>query len=197
MKVGLFFGSFNPIHAGHLMIARYWLNETDLEEIWLIVSPHNPHKPAEALAPVEHRLEMARLSVAGDETLKVSEVELHLSRPSYTIHTLEHLRQSYSSVEWVLLLGADAAAGLPTWKEGPRILNEWAIWVYPRRGAALENVPDAPLLRKFPEAPRIDLTATQIRTYVSTGKSIRYLVPPSVERYIYEKGLYASSVLAS
>ncbi|MCX8112464.1 MAG: nicotinate (nicotinamide) nucleotide adenylyltransferase [Bacteroidia bacterium] len=192
MKVGLFFGSFNPMHMGHLLLARYWLNETDLQQIWFVVSPQNPHKAAESLASIEHRLAMARLSVAEEPACQVSDVELHLPLPSYTIQTLHFLRSAYPQMRWVILLGADTAASLPTWREGERLLREWSIWVYPRRGTSWEDIPEGPFMRKFPEAPRIDLSANQIRAYIGAGKSIRYLVPPAVERYIYEKRLYAS-----
>lgn len=197
MKVGLLFGSFNPPHMGHLILARYWLNETDLTQIWLVVSPQNPHKSPHDLAPVEARLAMTRLAVEGDPALLVSDVELHLPRPSYTIHTLNFLRLAHPLVEWVVLLGADAARSLPTWREGARILSDWSIWVYPRPGTDMQAVPDAPHLRKFPEAPRIDLSATRIRAYCARKKSIRYLVPPPVEAYIQEHRLYADAPAAS
>ncbi|MCX7651252.1 MAG: nicotinate (nicotinamide) nucleotide adenylyltransferase [Bacteroidia bacterium] len=194
MKIGLFFGSFNPIHMGHLILARYWLNETDLSQIWFVVSPHNPHKSSGELASIEDRLVMARLAVANEPRIQVSDIELSLPRPSYTIQTLEQLKQSYSGAFWAILLGADTALGLPTWREGKRILSEWEIWVYPRQGVSLDKLPQAARLRTFPEAPRIDLSATQIRNYRAMQKSICYLVPSAVERYILEKGLYASSV---
>ncbi|MEN3040857.1 MAG: nicotinate (nicotinamide) nucleotide adenylyltransferase [Bacteroidia bacterium] len=197
MKVGLLFGSFNPIHMGHLILARYWLNETDLAQIWLIVSPHNPHKNVSELASVEDRLAMARLAVLDESHIQVSDIELSLPRPSYTIRTLEKLRQEYPQNSWVLLLGADAAQGLSTWREGERILSEWEIWVYPRRGISTEALPQASRLRLFAEAPRIDLSATQIRTYQAMQKPIRYLVPPLVESYILEKKLYASPFVSS
>lgn len=195
MRVGLLFGSFNPLHMGHLILARYWLNETDLSQLWLIVSPQNPHKSPTELAPVEHRLQMVALSIRDDPALHVSDVELHLPRPSYTIQTLNFLRVAYPMAEWVILLGADAARHLLTWREGERILSEWPIWVYPRRGTDWGDLPSSPMLRSFPEAPRIDISATQIRSYCAQRKSIRYLVPPTVEAYIREHRLYASASL--
>lgn len=190
MRVGLLFGSFNPLHYGHLIVARYWLNETDLEQIWLVVSPHNPHKAPEALAPEKARLEMARLATEGDSSVQVSDIEFGLPRPSYTIATLRALRAQEPSWQWVVLLGADAAKGLLSWKEGESILQEWPVWVYPRRGAEPAEVPKYPNVRFFPQAPRIDLSATQVRQYVREGRSIRYLVPPSVEAYIYAHDFY-------
>ncbi|MEN2992242.1 MAG: nicotinate (nicotinamide) nucleotide adenylyltransferase [Bacteroidia bacterium] len=190
MKVGLFFGSFNPLHWGHLIVARYWLNETDLDQLWLVVSPYNPHKRPEELAPVQHRLAMARAAVADEAALHVSAVELDLPQPSYTIRTLHYLRAAQPSWQWILLLGADAAAALPTWKEGEAILAEWEIWVYPRRGTSEGALPTAPRLYFFAQAPLIELSATQIRHYRRQGKSIRYLVPPAVEAYILQHALY-------
>lgn len=192
MKVGLFFGSFNPVHLGHLAVVRYWLNETDLEEVWLVVSPHNPHKPLTDLAPAEDRLRMVELALQGDPFVRACRVEFRLPRPSYTIQTLEHLAETCPDHTFVLLLGADAAAGLPTWKESKRLLTEWPIWVYPRKGDSEENLPVSPQLRFFPEAPRIDLSATQIRKYLREGRSIRYWVPSAVEAYIYARGLYGA-----
>lgn len=192
MRVGLLFGSFNPVHLGHLILARYWLNETALEKIWLVVSPQNPHKSTENLAPVEARLAMAHLATEGDPAVAVSEVELGLPRPSYTVRTLEVLERQRPDWEWILLVGADSAATLPTWKEGEVLLRRWPIWVYPRKGTPLETIPAGTKLQTFPQAPRIDLSATQIRRYVREGRSIRYLVPPSVEAYIHTHGLYGA-----
>jgi len=192
VKVGLLFGSFNPVHLGHLAVVRYWLNETDLDQVWLMVSPHNPHKRLADLAPAEDRLHMVELATQGDSYVHPSAVEFQLPRPSYTIQTLVHLRQAYPHHAFVLLLGADAAASLPTWKEGDRILREWPLWVYPRKGASEENLPASPQLRFFPEAPRIDLSATQIRKYLRESRSIRYWVPLAVEAYIYARGLYGT-----
>lgn len=190
MRVGLLFGSFNPIHVGHLVVARYWLNETDLSQIWLVVSPQNPHKRAESLAPIEERLTMARLATEGDPAIEVSDIELSLPRPSYTIRTLEALERQQADWEWILLVGSDAAATLPSWKEGETLLRRWPIWVYPRKDAPLEAVPAGAQIQIFSQAPRIDLSATQIRRYVQEGRSIRYLVPPPVEAYIHAQGLY-------
>jgi cytidyltransferase-like protein len=118
MMIGLFFGSFNPIHQGHLMVLRYWLNETPLHQIWLIVSPQNPHKSPEDLAPAQDRLVMTQLAIQSESRLHASDIEFFLPRPSYTIDTLRHLQTQYPTYEWCLLLGADTFATLPTWKEG-------------------------------------------------------------------------------
>ncbi|MCX7606022.1 MAG: nicotinate (nicotinamide) nucleotide adenylyltransferase [Bacteroidia bacterium] len=192
MKVGLFFGSFNPIHIGHLIVARYWLNETDLDQLWLIVSPHNPHKAAQELAPAPHRLAMARLAIQEDEQIHVSDIEFHLPTPSYTIHTLDRLQEQYPTHTWVLLFGSDTANTLPTWRDGTTLLQKWPIWVYPRGEGILHINPLPSHLQYFHEAPRVDLSATQVRKYIHQRRSIRFLVPIPVELYIREHGLYHS-----
>lgn len=190
MKVGIFPGSFNPIHMGHLILLRYWLNHTDLSQIWLVVSPQNPFKPAQELAPFAHRLAMARIAVAGESRLLASDIEARLPTPSYTIQLLEYLRSEYPTWEWILLLGADAACSLPAWREGMRILKEWTIWVYPRRNISPKELPRSSYLHFFERAPLIEVSATQVRQYLAAKLSIRYLVLPEVESYLYTHGLY-------
>ena len=191
MIVGIFFGSFNPIHYGHLMVLRYWLNETPLESIWLMVSPQNPHKSPEELAPAEDRLQMVRLAIAGEARLHASNIEFSLPRPSYTIQTLRYLQEHYPTHEWRILIGADAFATVPTWKEGNTLLDEYKFWIYPRHDCIPTYLPEKSTF--FAQAPRIDFSATQIRSYLRKGQSIRFLVPPAVEDYIYERGLYGAS----
>jgi nicotinate-nucleotide adenylyltransferase len=191
MMIGLFFGSFNPIHHGHLMVLRYWLNETPLDAIWLIVSPHNPHKSPADLAPAEDRLHMARLATAGEDRLHPSAVEFSLPRPSYTIDTLRHLCRAYPTYQWRLLMGTDTFANLPTWKESQTLLSQYTFWLYPRGDAHPYTLPDN--VTFFAQAPRIDLSATQVRTYLKNQKSIRFLVPEAVETYIYKRGLYGAA----
>jgi len=191
MMIGLFFGSFNPIHHGHLMVLRYWLNESPLDAIWLIISPHNPHKSPTDLAPAEDRLHMARLATAGEKRLHPSDVEFALPRPSYTIDTLRRLRHEYPTYEWRLLMGTDTFTTLPTWKESQTLLSAYTFWLYPRGNVHLPNLPDN--VKLFARAPRIDLSATQIRTYLKNRKSIRFLVPEAVEAYIYKRGLYGAA----
>jgi len=191
MTIGLFFGSFNPIHYGHLMVLRYWLNETPLDAVWLIVSPQNPHKLPGDLAPADDRLEMTRLAITGEARLYASDIEFSLPRPSYTIQTLRYLQEHHPNHEWCILIGADAFATVPTWKEGNTLLSQYTFWVYPRHDCVPTCLPENSTF--FAQAPRIDLSATQIRTYLKNNQSIRFLVPPAVEAYIYERGLYGAS----
>ena len=191
MTIGIFLGSFNPIHYGHLMVLRYWLNETSLSAIWLMVSPQNPHKSLEALAPECDRLQMVRLAIAGEARLYASDIEFFLPRPSYTIQTLRYLQAHYPTYEWRILIGADAFATIPTWKEGNTLLSEYTFWIYPRQGSTPAYLPERSVF--FSQAPRIDLSATQIRNYLKNRQSIRFLVPSEVENYIYEHGLYGTA----
>ena len=191
MTIGIFFGSFNPIHHGHLMVLRYWLNETPLDAIWLMVSPQNPHKSPEELAPADDRLQMTRLALAGENRLHASDIEFALPRPSYTIQTLRYLQEHYPAYEWRILTGADAFLTTPTWKDGSVLLSQYTFWIYPRHNCIPTHLPEKSVF--FAQAPRIDLSATQIRGYLKKHQSIRFLVPPAVEAYIYERGLYGAS----
>ena len=179
-RIGLLFGSFNPVHVGHLILAEHFATRTDLAEVWFVVSPHSPFKFAADLLPDAQRLQLVRLAIAGNPRLRAEDIEFSLPRPSYTIATLDALRQRHPSHEFVLLMGADNVPGLPRWQESARLLAEVDIYVYPRPGAVL------PDLAAFPRAhimaaPLLDISATYIRESLRTGKSIRYLVPAAVE----------------
>ena len=179
-RIGLLFGSFNPVHVGHLILAEHFATRTDLAEVWFVVSPHSPFKTVADLLPDAQRLEMVQLAIAGNPRLRAEDIEFSLPRPSYTIATLDALRQRHPSHEFVLLMGADNVPGLPRWLESVRLLAEVDIYVYPRPGTVL------PDLAAFPRAhivaaPLLDISATYIRESLSTGKSIRYLVPAAVE----------------
>ncbi len=180
-RVGLLFGSFNPVHTGHLILAEHFATRTDLAEVWLVVTPHNPFKAAPSLLPEAERLRLVRLAVADNPRLRAEDVEFGLPRPSYTIATLDILRQRHPGTGFVLLLGADNLLELPRWKDAARLLAETDIYVYPRPGAP------APELRTYPrvrllEAPLLDISSTYIRQCLQAGHSIRYLVPAVVEQ---------------
>ncbi|TPG67051.1 nicotinate (nicotinamide) nucleotide adenylyltransferase [Hymenobacter nivis] len=179
-RVGLLFGSFNPVHTGHLILAEHFATRTDLAEVWLVVTPHNPFKAASGLLPEAERLRWVALAVADNPRLRAEAVEFELPRPSYTIATLDALRLRHPATEFVLLMGADNLPGVPQWREAGRLLADTDIYVYPRPGAP------APALAAFPrvqvlEAPLLDISGTYIRQCLRAGHSIRYLVPPAVE----------------
>lgn len=179
-RVGLLFGSFNPVHTGHLILAEHCATRTDLAEVWLVVTPHNPFKAAAGLLPETERLRLVRLAVADNPRLRAEDIEFSLPRPSYTVATIDALRLRYPGVEFVLLMGADNLPGLPRWKDATRLLGEIDVYVYPRPGAprpAMGPFPRAQLLA----APLLDISATYIRESLRAGHSIRYLVPPAVE----------------
>jgi nicotinate-nucleotide adenylyltransferase len=179
-RIGLLFGSFNPVHTGHLILAEYFATRTDLAEVWLVVSPQSPFKVGDALLPEAQRLYLVEVAIAGNPRLRAEDIELSLPRPSYTIATLDALRQRYSSTEFVLLMGADNILGLPRWQEAARLLAEVDIYVYPRPGIPLPDLAAFPRARIM-QAPLLDISATYIRESLRLGHSIRYLVPAAVE----------------
>lgn len=185
----LYFGSFNPIHNGHLAVAQYALREGIADEVWLVVSPQNPHKQQADLAPEEVRLEMARRAVEGIEGVGVCDVEFKLPRPSYTIDTLDHLRNTHPDKEFALLGGGDVAATIHTWKDAERLLAENKIYIYPRGGNSHFGEPFV----LMPKAPRMEHSATQIRQLIEQGDANwEGLVPQAVVDEIKARGLYRS-----
>nr|WP_262904981.1 nicotinate (nicotinamide) nucleotide adenylyltransferase [Hymenobacter pini] len=185
----MLFGSFNPIHVGHLILANFMATQTDLDEVWLVVSPQSPFKVGQELLPESDRLLLVELAIAGNNRLRAVDIEFGLPKPSYTIATLDELRRQYPEQQFVLLMGGDNLPGLPRWKEADRLLSEYQVYVYPRPGTAL---PDVAHLSKIEvvEAPMLDISATFIRACVQQGKSIRYLVPDAVEQQIVTAGYW-------
>ena len=178
-RIGLLFGSFNPVHTGHLILAEYFATRTDLAEVWFVVSPHSPFKATADLLPAAERLRLVRLALAGNPRLRAEDIEFGLLRPSYTIATLDALRQRHPTHDFVLLMGADNLPGLPRWQESARLLAEVDIYVYPRPGTALPDLAAFPRVQVM-AAPLLDISATYIRESLRTGHSIRYLVPDAV-----------------
>jgi len=189
-NVGLFFGSFNPIHTGHLIIANYMANYTDLDEVWLIVSPHNPLKRKDTLANQFDRLEMVNLALESAENLRSSTVEFSLPQPSYTIDTLIYLTERNPAVNFALIIGSDNLVSFKKWKNHEIILRDYRIMVYPRPG-----YPSPPEFADHPsvtitDTPLMEFSSTFIRKAVKAGKSIRYFVPDKVLEFIESKGLF-------
>lgn len=189
MKVGLFFGSFNPVHLGHLIIANVMAENTDLKKVWFVVSPHNPHKSSNSLLHEFDRYDMVKASIADNYKLEVSDVEFHLPRPSYTIDTLTHLHEKHPSKEFKVIIGEDNLTNFQMWKNHNEILEQYGLYVYPR-----PQVTNSELIRhpnvKVVEAPLLDISATYIRQCVKDNKSIRYLVPDPVEQMIRQRQFY-------
>jgi nicotinate-nucleotide adenylyltransferase len=179
-RIGLLFGSFNPVHTGHLILAEHFATRTDLAEVWFVVTPHNPFKQAAELLPDTERLRLVELALAGNLRLRAEDIEFSLPRPSYTIATLDALRQRHPGHDFVLLMGADNLPGLPRWQDSARLLAELDIYVYPRPGAVLPDLAAFPRVQMM-AAPLLDISATYIRESLRAGRSIRYLVPAAVE----------------
>lgn len=189
MKIGLFFGSFNPIHIGHLIIASIMAQTTDLHKVWLVVSPQNPFKPARGLLHEFDRYDMVRAAVYDDFKIEASDVEFHLPKPSYTIHTLVHLSEKHPDKEFKVILGEDNLVNFVKWKNHERILADYGLYVYPRPDAQPSQLKTHPNV-KFVEAPMMDISATFIRKCIRNRQSVRYLVPDVVEEMIRTRGFY-------
>ena len=189
MKIGLFFGSFNPVHVGHLIIANHMAPQTDLQKVWLVVSPQNPLNPKKTLARDQDRLHLVRLGIGDNPRVEASNVEFSLPKPSYTIDTLAVLKEKYPQHEFALIMGGDNIASLHLWKNYEQILAGYDIYVYKRPSYDLGALADHPRV-KVCEAPLLDISATYIRECIREGKSIRYLVPDAVWEYLESGSLY-------
>ncbi|HVZ55106.1 MAG TPA: nicotinate (nicotinamide) nucleotide adenylyltransferase [Chitinophagaceae bacterium] len=188
MKIGLYFGSFNPIHAGHLIIINHVLNETELDRAWFVVSPQNPFKPNGSLLNEYDRLHLVRLATEDDPRVRVSDIEFHLPRPSYTTETLAYLSEKYPDHVFSLILGSDSFQNLDKWKNYRAIVDQYHLYIYKRPGFAVENTFGARVT--LLDAPLLQLSATGIRELVRRGKSIRYLVPDKVREEIERNRYY-------
>ena len=188
-KIGLFFGSFNPIHVGHLIIANVMAQNTDLDKVWLVVSPQNPFKPSKGLLHEFDRYDLVKAAIADNFKLEVSDVEFHLPKPSYTIHTLAYLTEKYPNKEFKVIIGEDNLENFTKWKNHEQILDQYGLYVYPRplvTNSDLKRHSNVTIVK----APMIDISATYIRNCIKNNKSIRYLVPESVENMIRMKNFY-------
>ena len=189
MKIGLYFGSFNPIHSGHLVIAGYMAEFSDLKQVWMVVSPHNPLKPAGSLLQDYHRFHLVELGIGSNKKLKASKIEFELARPSYTVVTLAYLQDKYPKHEFSLIMGADNLENLHKWKNFELILEHHDIYVYPRPNHDGGNLKDHPRV-KWIDAPQMELSSSFIRKSIKEGKDVRYMMPETVAEYIDEMNFY-------
>ncbi|MEY4812584.1 MAG: hypothetical protein RLZZ75_218 [Bacteroidota bacterium] len=196
MKIGLFFGSFNPIHHGHLMVASFIANHTDIQQVWLVVSPQNPHKTQSSLLNEYDRLHLAQLAIEDDAQIKVSDIEFKLPKPSYTIDTLTYLQEKYPQHQFYVIMGSDSFQNLPKWKNFEALIKNYQFIVYRRPG--FEIIEDYGADMQYLEAPMLELSATLIRNNCKDGITIRYLVPEDVRleiernNYFKEEGARAN-----
>ena len=186
MKVGLLFGSFNPVHMGHLILGNYMAYNTDLSAVWFVVSPQNPFKESRNLLHEFDRLHMVSLAIDKNDRLGLYDIEFKMPRPSYTIDTLTYIQAKYPGYEFVLIIGEDNLPSFPKWKNHEQILEFFEVYVYPRSGTPVSKLKEHAKVKLIP-APMLDISATLIRDCVRGDKSITYLVPEVVEQYIHQK----------
>ncbi len=188
-KTGLFFGSFNPIHNGHLIIANQMLENSDLDEIWFVVSPHNPLKEKKTLLDDNHRLALVKIAIEDNLRFKACDIEFKMPLPSYTIHTLITLEEKYPKNAFVLIIGSDNLNSIEKWFNYEQILSNYSLYVYPRpnyTGCQYKTHPSV----KWVDSPLIEISSSYIRESVKNSKSIKYLVPEKVMDYITEMHFY-------
>ncbi len=192
MKIGLFFGTYNPIHVGHMVIANYMVEFTDLEKIWIVVTPHNPFKVKKSMLQDYHRLRLVNLAIEDDNRFKASDIEFKLPQPNYTIDTLTYLKESHPDYEFVLIMGADNLHHFHKWKNHEQILADHELYVYPR-----DSFDELPLKDhkqvKFCDAPIMRISSSFIRKAISEGKDVRHYMPKSVSDYVQEMHFYSGT----
>jgi len=189
MKIGLYFGTYNPVHIGHMAIAGYFAEFTDLDMVWMVVTPHNPHKPAGTLLQDHHRFEMVRLAIGEYKNLKPSKIEFSLPKPSYTVHTLAHIQEQYPDHEFSLIMGSDNLMTFKKWKNWEEIIKHHMVYVYPRPnydGGDLMNHEKIRLV----DAPLMEISSSFIRKSILNKNDIRFMLPESVYHYIDEMNFY-------
>ncbi len=188
-KTGLFFGSFNPIHVGHLIIAEYMVEHSDMQEVWFVVSPCNPLKKKSSLLDDRQRLYMVNLAIGDDARFKASDIEFSMPQPSYTCHTLARLSEKYPQREFALIMGEDNLRTIDKWLNYQWILDNYDIFVYPRIDGALSQTAIPPRARLI-DAPVVGISATMIRESIRQRQSVRYMLPEKVYQYLDEMGFY-------
>lgn len=188
-QIGLYFGSFNPIHIGHLIIGQYMVEFTDLDEVWFVVSPQNPLKDKKTLLPDLNRLYMVNVAVEDNSSLRSCNIEFHMPKPSYTIDTLAYLGEKYPEHDFVLIGGTDILPTFHKWKNYEQLLSDYKIYIYNRPGYNAGEYSSHPNISFF-NAPLMQISASFIRKAIKAGKEISYMLPEKVWRYIDEMNLY-------
>lgn len=200
MKIGLYFGTFNPVHVGHLIIANYMVDYTDLDQVWLVVTPQNPLKSKSSLLEDYHRLAMVRLAIEDNNKLKASNIEFELPKPSYTVQTLVYLRERYPEEQFALIMGEDNLRTFHKWRNNEEIIKHHHLYVYPRALTESEREEQRSLQPKTElinhphitmcDAPVMKLSASFIRNAIQRKKDVRYLLTEPVFKYVDEMNFY-------
>lgn len=190
MKIGLYFGTFNPIHVGHLIIANHFAEYSDLDQVWCVVTPQNPFKTKQSILDNRQRLHMVNLATQDYPKLKSSAIEFDLKQPNYTIDTLVYLEEKYPNYQFALIMGEDNLVSLPKWKNADILLQNYPIYVYPRKlNASIQKRPITGRVEKI-DAPVIEISSSFIRSALKSGKNIRPLLPETVWTYLDEMNFY-------
>lgn len=192
MNIGLYFGSFNPVHIGHLIIANHVLNESPVDKLWFIISPQNPFKQENSLLNEYHRLHLVRIATEEDNRIKASDIEFGLPKPSYTVNTLAYLAEKYPEHKFSIVMGSDSFQNLSKWKNYEVIVKNYPVYVYMRPGFEINNNIGADL--HVLNAPLLQLSSTEIRKLIKEGKSVRYMIPDKVLEEIEKGGYYKKQV---
>lgn len=190
MHIGLYFGSFNPIHTGHLIIANHMIEYTDIDKVWFVVSPHNPLKDSHSLLNEYDRLHLVKLAIEDNPKFRASNVEFQLPKPSYTIDTLTYLAEKFPLEKFSIIMGSDSFQNIHRWKNYEQLVRQYPLLIYARKGFEITETHNANI--NLQNAPILDISSTYIREQIKTRKSIRYLVPDVVGEYIASNRYYKS-----
>jgi nicotinate-nucleotide adenylyltransferase len=188
MKIGLYFGSFNPIHNGHLIIANFIAHNTSLEQVWLVVSPQNPLKTQSSLLNEYDRLYLVKLAIDGEVKLRASDIEFKLPKPSYTIDTLTYLKEKYPEHDFSIIMGSDSFQNIKKWKNYEVLLKNYKIYIYNRPGFSIDESLWANI--EIVKAPLLEISSTQIRNLIADKQPISYWLPDAVKQEIEKSGFY-------
>lgn len=192
MDIGLYFGSFNPVHHGHLIVANHILNESKVQEIWFVVSPQNPFKETSSMLNEQHRLSLVKLAIDDTPGMRASNIEFSLPKPSYTIDTLVYLEEKYPNHKFQVVMGSDGYKNIYQWKNAEQLLKNYPIIIYNRPGFEITEKQKGKVI--IVDAPLLEISSTHIRKLIKAKKSIQYLVPENVLKEIAKEHYYSSSL---
>ena len=190
LKVGLYFGSFNPVHIGHMAIANYLVEYSGIDQLWFVVSPQNPHKTNENLLEDYHRLELVNRAIGNDNRFRVSNIEFGLPKPSYTIDTLTYLQEKFPNHNFSILMGSDNLVSFNRWKNYEAIVENYGVIVYPRPGSDKLKILQHPNIKLIEGVPLMEISSSFIREAIKSGKNVRHFLPSKTWEYLDEMNFY-------